>query len=140
VFGVSVFFEATVIFPTGEKAQGHPVAKVVLTNVDGGVHHAYVDRNGRVMLPGLTDGSYVMDVAAIGFMFHQYRLDIQSGSAYPASLSIISTRTPLPAPWKLVPLGQANYYQQRSPFSIRSILLSPYGLMGSMSFCQACCL
>jgi hypothetical protein len=136
VSGASVFFEASVLFPGIDEAAGPPITKVIATNVNGGSHEAYVDRNGKVFLPGLMDGSYIVDVVATGFMFNQYRLDIRTDSTNPASLSILSNRMPLPAPWKLIPIGQANYYQQRKPFSIRSVLLSPYGLMGSAFPCD----
>lgn len=65
----------------------------------------------------------------------QYRVDVSSGTVQVQNLS----GAKLPDDNRVfLPLGSANYYQQRKPFDLKGMLMSPYGLMGSTSFHLIC--
>ena len=125
-------FEARVQLPppAAGAASAASTASLVVTGPDGGTAHAYVDRSGRVIVPALSAGAHLVDVAALGYVFHQYRLDVRPGAAgSPFALSTVGGAAPLPPPYTLVPIGHASYYVKRKPVNLRGLILSPYGLM-----------
>jgi hypothetical protein len=113
-------------------------ASVVLTAVSSGqTHRAYALADGSVTLTSLEEGSYLLDVVALGFLFPQFRVDVAPRFDDSVTVSKVANRMPLPRPFVLQPYGEARYYQERKPFDIKGLLMSPYGIMIGAPRCNS---
>eukprot|EP00270_Netrium_digitus_P006441 TRINITY_DN1892_c0_g1_i1.p1 TRINITY_DN1892_c0_g1~~TRINITY_DN1892_c0_g1_i1.p1 ORF type:complete len:206 (-),score=71.28 TRINITY_DN1892_c0_g1_i1:304-921(-) len=111
-----------------------PDQKVRMTAVkiflDGGERVAFPRTDGRFSLHGVSAGTHLLEVAAIGVFFPPVRLDVSArlnGQVRAAMAEDPSTL--LPDPLVLIPARTEEYYEKREPLSVLSILKSPMGLM-----------
>lgn len=100
--------------------------------IDDGQHIGFLHSDGTFSIPGLSSGSYVLEVSAPRNVYEPIRIDINSkGKIRARRLNLVqpSDITIMRYPLHFESKGYPNYFFKREQFRIMDILLSPMVLM-----------
>ncbi|CAF0949528.1 unnamed protein product [Brachionus calyciflorus] len=100
--------------------------------IDDGQYVGFLHSDGTFTIPGLTSGSYVVEISAPRNVYEPVRVDINTkGKIRTRRLNLIqpSDITILRYPLNFESKGYPNYFFKREQFRIMDILLSPMVLM-----------
>ncbi|OAE29547.1 hypothetical protein AXG93_702s1000 [Marchantia polymorpha subsp. ruderalis] len=100
--------------------------KVVL---NGGEQLTFIRPDGYFAFQGVTAGTHLLEVVAMGYYFSPVRVDVSARLHGQVRAIAVETRRTLPDALVLEPLREEFYYERREPFSVVGLLKSPMGLM-----------
>ncbi|CAJ0578789.1 unnamed protein product, partial [Mesorhabditis spiculigera] len=123
--------EGEVIFPSEglTSAKGHVQTRILLNH---GQHIGFVKADGSFKIDGLTNGSYIVQVENVDFLFEPIRVDISTrGNLRARKLSTIQPNSvnQLPYPLKLSAREQTRYFRKREEWRVTDFIFSPTFLM-----------
>ncbi|RKO96292.1 hypothetical protein CAUPRSCDRAFT_12015 [Caulochytrium protostelioides] len=138
----------TVAQAGGVTVEGHIVSNALLRDtglldpdtrifLDGGQKVAYVAEDGHFMFSNVPQGSHVLTVHSLQYVFDKIRVDVKGGTVQ-YSLTLPGTswsrRGPVtPAPLAMAPRMPQQYFVPREQFSMLSLLGNPMLLMSGFS-------
>ncbi|KAL8501772.1 hypothetical protein ACS0TY_021044 [Phlomoides rotata] len=99
--------------------------KVIL---NGGERVTFLRPDGYFSFHNVPAGTYLIEVAAIGYFFSPVRVDVSARNPGKVQAALTENRRVL-SELVLEPLREEQYYELREPFSVLSIVKSPMGLM-----------
>ena len=97
--------------------------------VDGGKYFGFLRSNGQFEIPGVSPGSYLVEVVSPNHAFEPARVEISSKSgkirAKKVNLLKPSSVTGLPYPLKFKAEKQASFFEKREKWNIMDTLKNP---------------
>ncbi|KAG0629225.1 hypothetical protein M758_1G086800 [Ceratodon purpureus] len=104
--------------------------------INAGEQVSFIRTDGSFSFEGVPGGTYLLEVAALGYFFPMVRVDVSSRLPGEIRASYIEGPRRISGSLVLEPLREENYYEIREPFSLMGLLKSPMGLMiGFMVIC-----
>jgi len=114
--------------------------------LNGGEHVAIPRASdGRFVFAGVQDGTHLLEVRAIGFVYPQLRVRVsakQGGRVEAEEMRETANgpRTRYASPLRLQPKGRISYFDKREQFSIMQFIANPMMLMMMMTMGMAYCM
>ncbi|KAJ3050554.1 hypothetical protein HK097_008500 [Rhizophlyctis rosea] len=111
-----------------------PETKLIL---NGGQRSAFVESDGAFTLYNVPDGSHLLEVISVDYVFDKIRIDV-SGKDVTASLTLTGTSwsnlgNPVTTPLELSARGKNDFFVPREGFNPASLLSNPMMLMSVVS-------
>ncbi|KAL2613185.1 hypothetical protein R1flu_024877 [Riccia fluitans] len=112
-------------------AAKQPVSKIANIKVvlNGGQEVTFIRPDGHFSFKGVTAGTHLLEVVALGYYFSPVRVDVSARLLGQVRAVAVETRRTLSDALVLEPLREELYYERREPFSVVGLLKSPMGLM-----------
>lgn len=96
---------------------------------NGGQQVTYVRPDGYFAFQGVTAGTHLLEVSALGYAFSPMRVDVSARLHGQVRALAVETRRYYSDVLVLEPMREEVYYERREPFSAIALVKSPMGLM-----------